>query len=31
MELLRNIWIDEFIFSRSKVYSFKCGDDIKIN
>ena len=25
----KNIWIDEFVFLRSKTYSFKCGDDNK--
>ena len=26
LETLKNNWIDEFICSRSKPYSFKCGD-----
>ena len=25
----KNIWIDEFICLRSKMYAFKCGDDRK--
>ena len=28
-ECPRNIWIDEFICLRSKMYAFKCGDDSK--
>ena len=27
IETPKNFWIDEFIAWRSKVYSFKCGDD----
>ena len=30
IETPKNFWIDECICLRSKVYSFKCGDDIKI-
>ena len=29
IETLKNIWIDELLCLRSKMYSFKCGDDIK--
>ena len=29
IETPKNIWIDEFIALRSKMYSFKCGDDFK--
>ena len=29
IETPKNIWIDEFICLRSKVYSFKCGDNNK--
>ena len=29
IETLRNIWIDEFIALRSKMYAFKGGDDSK--
>ena len=29
LETPRNIWIDEFVGLRSKMYSFKCGDDNK--
>ena len=29
IETPKIIWIDEFIAWRSKVYSFKCGDDSK--
>ena len=29
IETPKNIWIDEFIFLRSKCYAFKCGDDSK--
>ena len=25
------IWIDDFLFARSKMYAFKCGDDSKNN
>ena len=25
----KNIWIDEFVCLRSKMYAFKCGDDSK--
>ena len=28
-ETPKNIWIDEFLCLRSKMYSFKCGDDSK--
>ena len=28
-ECPRNIWIDEFICLRSKMYAFKCGDESK--
>ena len=28
-ECPRNLWIDEFICLRSKMYAFKCGDDSK--
>ena len=28
-ETPKNIWIDEFICLRSKMYAFKCGDDNK--
>ena len=28
-ETPKNFWIDEFIAMRSKMYSFKCGDDSK--
>ena len=31
IETPENIWIDEFVCLRSKMYSFKCGDDIKKN
>ena len=27
IETPRNIWIDEFVCLRSKMYSFRCGDD----
>ena len=27
MKLLKNIWINEFVCLRSKMYAFKCGDD----
>ena len=30
-ETPKNIWIDEFICLRSKMYAFKCGDDRKVN
>ena len=26
-----NIWIDQFVCLRSKMYAFRCGDDSKIN
>ena len=26
---LKNIWIDEFVALRSKMYAFKCGDESK--
>ena len=29
IETPQNIWIDEFICLRSKMYAFKCGDDSK--
>ena len=29
IETPKNIWMDEFICLQSKVYAFKCGDDIK--
>ena len=29
IETPKNIWIDEFDCVRSKIYSFKCGDDSK--
>ena len=29
IEAPKNIWIDEFVRLRSKMYSFKCGDDSK--
>ena len=29
IESLRNIWLDEFICVRNKMYAFKCGDDSK--
>ena len=29
IEKSKNIWIDEFVCLRSKMYSFKCEDDIK--
>ena len=29
IETPRNIWIDEFVCLRSKMYAFKCGDDSK--
>ena len=29
MEAPKNIWIDEFVCVRSKMYAFKCGDDSK--
>ena len=27
IEAPKNIWIDEFVCLRSKMYAFKCGDD----
>ena len=30
IETPKNIWIDEFVCLRSKMYAFKCGDDSKI-
>ena len=27
IETPKNIWIDEFVCLRSKMYAFKCGDD----
>ena len=29
IETPKNIWIDDFVCLRSKMYSFKCGDDSK--
>ena len=29
IETPKNIWMDEFICLRSKMYAFKCGDDSK--
>ena len=29
LETLKNIWVDEFVCLRSKMYSFKCGDGSK--
>ena len=29
IETPKNIWIDEFICLRSKMYAFKCGNDSK--
>ena len=29
IETAKNIWIDEFVCLRSKMYAFKCGDDSK--
>ena len=29
-EIRKNIWINEFVCLRSKMYSLKCGDDNKI-
>ena len=29
IETPKNIWIDEFVCLRSRMYSFKCGDDSK--
>ena len=29
IETPKNIWIDEFVCLRSKMYAFKCGDDCK--
>ena len=29
IETPKNIWIDKFVCLRSKMYSFKCGDDNK--
>ena len=29
IELLKNIWIAEFVCFTSKMYAFKCGDDGK--
>ena len=29
IEIPKNIWIDEFICLRSKMYAFKCGNDSK--
>ena len=30
LETPKNIWIDEFVCLRNKMYAFKCGDDSKI-
>ena len=30
IETPENIWIDEFVCLRRKMYAFKCGDDSKI-
>ena len=27
IEIPANIWIDEFVCLRSKMYAFKCGND----
>ena len=29
IETPKNIWIDDFVCLRSKMYAFKCGDDSK--
>ena len=29
IETTRNIWIDEFVCLKSRMYAFKCGDDSK--
>ena len=29
IETPENIWIDEIVYLRSKMYAFKCGNDIK--
>ena len=29
IKTLKKIWIDEFVCLRSKMYSFKCGDNSK--
>ena len=29
IKIPKNIWIDEFVCLRSKMYAFKCGDDSK--
>ena len=29
IETPKNIWIDEFVCLRSKMYAFKCGEDSK--
>ena len=29
IETPKNIWIDEFVALRSKMYAFRCGDDTK--
>ena len=31
LETPKSIWIDEFVCLRSKMFSFKCGNDSKIN
>ena len=31
IETPKNIWIDEFICLRSKMYAFKCGNDSENN
>ena len=30
IETPKNIWIEEFVCLRTKMYAFKCGDDSKI-
>ena len=29
VEILKKVWIDEFVCLRSKMYAFECGDDTK--
>ena len=31
LETPKNIWVDEFVAFRSKMYAFKCGGDSKKN
>ena len=31
LETSKNIWIDQFVCLRSKMSSFRCGDDSKKN